>query len=202
LKIYFHLNLGGFSNCYVVANENSKEAIIIDPGQITEKIIDNIESGSYKLSGVFITHNHGSHVHGLKTLRKIYTPKIYAADWEVAGNDTNVITGDGKVRIAGLTVRYMALPGHTADSMVYKIGNVLFTGDTISAGKIGTTNSSYSDFILRNNIERKIFSQQDATVLMPGHGPPTCVGAEKLYNLDMVQISEKNEFAGAPLSDE
>ncbi|MCK9169836.1 MAG: MBL fold metallo-hydrolase [Treponema sp.] len=202
MKIYFHLNLGGFSNCYVVANEKCKEAIIIDPGQITEKIIDNIESGSYKLSGVFITHNHGSHVHGLRTLRKIYTPKIYAADWEVAGNDTNVITGDGKVRIAGLTVRYMALPGHTADSMVYKIGNVLFTGDTISAGKIGTTNSSYSDFILRNNIDRKIFSQQDATVLMPGHGPPTCVGAEKLYNLDMVQITEKDEFSETPLSDE
>ena len=114
MKIYFHLNLGGFSNCYVIANEFKKEAVIIDPGQITEEIIDKIETDSYTLAVVFITHNHGSHVHGLKTLRKIYTPKIYAADWEVAGKDTTVITGDGRVRIAGLTVRYMALPGHTA----------------------------------------------------------------------------------------
>jgi hydroxyacylglutathione hydrolase len=201
LKIYFHLNLSGFSNCYVIANEVIKEAVIIDPGQITEEIIDKIESDSYKLTGVFITHNHGSHVHGLKTLRKIYTPKIYAADWEVAGNDTNVITGDGKVRIAGLTVRYMALPGHTADSMVYKIGNVIFTGDTLSAGKIGTTNSKYSEFILRNNIERKIFSQQDATVIMPGHGPPSCVGVEKLFNLDIAHVSEKEAVPVIPLSD-
>jgi hydroxyacylglutathione hydrolase len=202
LKIYFHLNLGGFSNCYVIANEVKKEAIIIDPGQITEEIIEKIEGNSYKLTGVFITHNHGSHVHGLKTLRKIYTPKIYAADWEVAGNDTNVITGDGKVHIAGLTVRYMALPGHTSDSMVYKIGSVLFTGDTISAGKIGTTNSSYSDYILRNNIERKIFSQQDASIIMPGHGPPSCVGVEKLYNLDMVPKGDKNKTPILPLPDE
>ena len=202
MKIYFHLNLGGFSNCYVVANETIREAVIIDPGQITEEIIDKIESGSYKLTGVFITHNHGSHVHGLRTLRKIYTPKIYAADWEVAGSDTNVITGDGKVHIAGLTVRYMALPGHTADSMVYKIGNVLFTGDTLSAGKIGTTNSSYSDFILRNNIERKIFSEQDSTVLMPGHGPPTCVGGEKRFNLDMVRSGSTYVRPSEQLPDE
>lgn len=185
MKIYFHLNIGGFSNCYVVVNEKTQEAIIIDPGQITEEIINQIEGDSYKLAAVLITHNHGSHVHGLKTLRKIYTPKIYAADWEVAGNDTTVITGDGKFRTAGLTVRYMALPGHTADSMIYQIGNVLFTGDTISAGKIGSTNSSYSDYILRNNITRKILSQQDSTILMPGHGPPTSVGAEKLFNFDM-----------------
>lgn len=187
MKIYFHLNLGGFSNCYVVANELTHEAIIIDPGQITEEIIEQIEGGFYKLDSILITHNHGSHVNGLKTLRKIYKPKIFGADWEVAGNDTTVITGDGKIKTAGITIGYMALPGHTADSMIYKIGNVLFTGDTISAGKIGSTSSKYSDYILRTNIERKIFSQQDSTIIMPGHGPPTCVGAEKLYNLDIVK---------------
>jgi hydroxyacylglutathione hydrolase len=202
LKIYFHLNLGGFSNCYVVVNEQTKEAIIIDPGQITEDIIVKLEDEKYALAGVFITHNHGSHVHGLKTLCKIYTPQIYAADWEVAGSRTNVITGDGKVKVAGLTVRYMALPGHTSDSMVYKIGNVLFTGDTISAGKTGSTNSSYSDYILRTNIERKILSQQDSTVIMPGHGPPTSVGAEKLFNLDLTHDSESEEEPSFLSSDE
>ena len=71
MKIYFHLNIGGFSNCYIIENELTKEAIIIDPGKITDDIIKRIEDESYKLAGVFITHNHGSHVHGLKTLRKI-----------------------------------------------------------------------------------------------------------------------------------
>ena len=65
--------------------------------------------------------------------------------------------------------------------MIYKIGNVLFTGDSLSAGKIGSTNSSYSDFVLRRNIEQKILSENDATVIMPGHGPPTCIGAERMF---------------------
>lgn len=179
MKIYFHLNAGGFSNCYVVVNEQTSEAIIIDPGKITEEIISQIEDNHLKLTAVLITHNHGSHVDGLKTLRKIYSPKIYAADWEVAGNDTTVINGDGKTRIAKMQVRYMTIPGHTSDSVVYNIGNILFTGDVLSAGEIGATNSSYSEYILRSNIEQKIFSQLDSVVLMPGHGPPTTLGAVK-----------------------
>ena len=185
MKIYFHLNLGGFSNCYAVVNEKAKEAIVIDPGEITEEIISQIEENHLKLSAILVTHNHSSHTNGIKTLKKIYTPKIYAADWEVAKNDTTVITGDGKFKVAKMIVRYMAVPGHTADSVVYGIGNVLFTGDVIFAGSMGSTNSSYSKFILRSNIETKILSQQFATILMPGHGPPTTVGAVKQFNFDI-----------------
>ncbi len=182
MKVYFHLNLGGFSNCYLVVNEETSEAIIIDPGKMTEEIISQIEDHNLKLSAVLITHNHGSHVHGLKTLQKIYSPKIYAADWDVAKNDTTVLSGDGKIKIASMYVHYMSVPGHTADSMVYGIGDILFTGDVLSAGFIGSTNSSYSDFILRSNIEQKIFSQQEITILMPGHGPPTTLEAVKAFN--------------------
>lgn len=182
MKVYFHLNAGGFSNCYVVANEETSEAIIIDPGKITEEIISQIEDSHFNLVGVLITHNHGSHVHGLKTLKKIYSPKIYAADWDVGKDETIVLTGDGKIKIANLMVTYMSVPGHTPDSMIYGIGNILFTGDVLSSGFMGSTNSSYSDFILRSNIENKIFSQQDNTILMPGHGPPTTLEAVKAFN--------------------
>lgn len=185
MKVYFHLNLSGFSNCYVVVNEKTNESILIDPGEITEKIIEQIEGNNYKLVAVLITHNHGSHVNGLKTLRKIYSPKIIGAEWEIAKNNTTIITGDGKLRLAGFTIKYFSLPGHTSDSMIYKIGNIIFTGDTLSAGQIGDTNSSYSEHILKTNIEQKILSQQENTVLMPGHGPPTCVKAEKLFNLEI-----------------
>lgn len=183
MKIYFHLNIEGFSNCYVIGNELTGEAIIVDPGIITPQIIDTIEEGGYKLAGVLVTHNHGSHVHGLKTLRKIYTPQIFAADWEVAGSETYVLKDEGIIQIAGLTVGYMSVPGHTPDSMVYKIGSVLFTGDVMSAGKIGSSNNKFSEQALIKNINEKILSQQEDTILMPGHGPPTTVGAEKLFNI-------------------
>ena len=188
MKVYFHLNLGGFSNCYIVVNEKTSEAIIIDPGKITEEIISRLEDNHFKLVAVLITHNHGSHAGGLHTLQKIYSPKILAADWEVAGEDTTVISGDGTIRLAKMVVRYMSVPGHTSDSVVYQIGNILFTGDILSAGEIGSTNSSYSEYILKSNIEKKIFSQQDNVILMPGHGPPTTLGAVKAFTADFQKM--------------
>lgn len=188
MKIYFHINEGGFSNCYLVVNEISNQAIIIDPGKITKEMIARIEDNHLNLAAVLITHNHGSHADGLKTLRKIYSPKVFAADWTIAANDTTVITGDGSTQIEGMQVSYLSIPGHTADSVVYSIGSILFTGDVLLSGEIGKTNSSYSEYILRSNIEHKIFSQLDSTILMPGHGPPTTLGAAKaIYNQNLPQ---------------
>lgn len=183
MKVYYYLNRSGFSNCYIIANEKNKEAILIDPGQVTEGLINRLEENNLSLTSVLITHNHKNHVQGLKTLLKIYSPRIYGADLEIEGVTTTVISGDGKIKLAGLLVHHMSLPGHTADSMIYKIENAIFSGDSISAGTIGSTNSSYSRHILKRNIEEKIFSLQDNTVIFPGHGPLTTVGTEKSFNI-------------------
>ena len=69
--------------------------------------------------------------------------------------------------------------------MVFKIGNVLFTGDVITNGRIGSSNNKFSEKALKKNILEKILSQTEDTILMPGHGPPTTVGAERLFNADV-----------------
>ncbi|OJF76106.1 MAG: MBL fold metallo-hydrolase [Treponema sp. CETP13] len=183
MKIYFHLNIHGFSNTYIVTNEETMQAIIIDPGVITNNMIQQIERGPYNLTACLITHNHTTHLQGLSTLRKIYNPKIYAADYEVAGVDTVVIKGDGVIRIAGFSVGYMSIPGHSSDSMVFKIGRVMFTGDTLTAGSYGSTNNTYAERTLASNIKLKLLSQQDDIEVLPGHGPPTTVGVEKQFNI-------------------
>lgn len=185
MKIYFHLNLEGFSNCYIIANPERKEAVIIDPGKVTNQIIRHIEDDKYTLCAVLVTHNHGSHTRGLSTLRKIYNPEIYAADYETAGPDTNVLKGNGVIHAAGFTIGYMSVPGHSPDSMCYKIGKVIFTGDVLSAGKIGDTNNTYARSMLISNVQTKILSQQDDITIMPGHGPPSSIAAEKEFNLDL-----------------
>ncbi|HOE09679.1 MAG TPA: MBL fold metallo-hydrolase, partial [Treponemataceae bacterium] len=174
-----------FSNCYVVTNPETKTALIIDPGKITKEILEQIEKDRYSLEAVLITHNHESHLRGLSTIRKIYRPQIFAADYEVAGNDTQVLKGDGIIKAAGLTVGHMSVPGHTPDSMVYKIGKVLFTGDALSASMLGTTNNAYAEKMLLSNVHNKILTQHDDTIIMPGHGPPSSVAAEKLFNLSI-----------------
>ena len=189
MKIYFHPCIEEFTNSYVVVNDNPSvmEAIIIDPGKITNNLIMQIENGGYKLTGVLITHNHENHVKGLKTLTKIYSPYIYAADYEVEENKAVVLNGDGKLIVAGLEIEYYSIPGHSSDSMIYKIGSVIFTGDTLLAGTIGETSSHYAKRLLISNISKKILSQTEDTVLMPGHGPPTTVATEKMYNLDLIK---------------
>lgn len=187
MKVYFHLSFDGFTNAYVVVNENQnvKEAIIIDPAKITNDMINQIEDGGYTLKAILITHSHKQHVQGLKTLLKIYSTKIYAGDFEVNGVETEVLRGDGKIKIAGLDIDYYSVPGHSSDSMVFKIGNLMFTGDTISAGKISGTTNKYSEKLLKDKIKEKILSQTDDTILLPGHGPPTTVRSEKFFNLDI-----------------
>lgn len=187
MRIYFHLSLDGFTNCYVIVNNDPAvmEALIIDPGKISTEIIDQIEGGGYKLTAVLITHNHTNHVKGLRTLKKIYTPRIYAADFDLASDQHTIIRGDGFFEAAGLKVQHLSVPGHSPDSMVFKIGGVLFTGDTLTSGIIGETSSMYSRRMLCSKIQEKIFSQTDDTVIMPGHGPPSTVASEKLYNLDI-----------------
>ncbi len=182
MKVYFHFNLDGFSNCYVVVNEKNKEALIIDPGIITKEIIEQIESGPYNLVAVLITHKHNSHIRGLQTLKKIYSVKVYAADNDIAGSEETTLSGDGFIQVAGLQIQHLAIPGHTADSLAYKIGRIIFTGDTISAAMICSTTSTYAERTLISNLTTKILSQQDEVILMPGHGPPSSLAAEKKYN--------------------
>lgn len=182
MKVYFHFNIDGFSNCYVVTNEKTMEALIIDPGKITKEILEQIESGPYELVAVLITHKHKSHIRGLSTLKKIYTPKIYAADFDIAESEETILNGDGVIYVAGLPVRHLALPGHSADSMAYKIGHMIFTGDTLFAGMISDTSSTYARRTLISNLKAKIMSQQDHIILMPGHGPPSTLAAEKNFN--------------------
>lgn len=187
MKVYFHFNIDGFSNCYVVTNDKTMEALIIDPGRITKEILEQVESGPYNLTAVLITHSHKSHIRGLSTLKKIYNPKIYAADFDICLSEESLLNGDGIIYAAGLQIKHIALPGHSADSMAYKIGHIIFTGDSIYAGMISNTSSTYARQTLIANVASKILSQQDDLVLMPGHGPPSTLAAEKNFNQAFLQ---------------
>ena len=101
------------------------------------------------------------------------------------GMKCELVHGDGKMNLAGMDIEFYSVPGHTPDSMVYKIGNVLFTGDTLFAGTISETSSHYSARLLKSNINLKLLSQNRNLVLMPGHGPPSTLNAEKLFNTDL-----------------
>lgn len=187
MKIYFLYSPDGFSNGYLVGNEKTREAVVIDPGVMNRELLEHIEKNHFKIAAVLVTHSHESHYRGLRTLLRIYDTKVYAADSELADKKTVLLQGDGSFFAAGFAVRYYAVPGHSPDSLMYQIEEVIFTGDAISAGRIGSTNNVYGKRNLLMHLKNKLLTQDDAVILMPGHGPPTSIGDERLFNFELMQ---------------
>ncbi len=194
MKVYYHYSLEGFSNGYLVGNEKTGKALIVDPGVMNRELLEHIENNHFQIDAVLITHNHESHHRGLQTLLRIYKPKVYAADAELNGKRTILLQGDGTFAAAGFAVRYLAAPGHSPDSLMFQIEQILFTGDSLSAGRLGGTNNVYGTRNLKTHLRNKMLSQDDATIILPGHGPPSTIGAERLFNFELMQAG-KNDVA-------
>ena len=193
MKVYFHYSVDGFSNGYLVGNEKTGQAIIIDPGVMNDQLLRHIEKNRFRVEAVFVTHNHESHHRGLKPLQRVYAPKVYAADAELNGQKTVILQGDGSFAASGFAVRYYAVPGHSPDSLMYQVENIIFTGDALSAGRLGVTNNMYGKRNLLIHLKNKLLSQDDATILMHGHGPPSTVGSERLFNFELMGGSSDDQ---------
>ena len=190
MKVYLHFSPQVFANTYLIGNEITKEAVIIDPAKITEKMINQIEKNEFALKAVLLTHNLENHYEtGLNTILKIYNPKVYAGSCFSEDITINTLRGDGCIDLAGYPVKYFAIPAHSSYSYMFQIENVLFTGPSISAGMIGKT---YVSKTLQNILKIKLTTMDDDLVVMPFYGPPSSVRLERKYN---ISIFDKFEAA-------
>lgn len=183
MKIYQHYSIYGFSNAYIVGNEDTGAAIIIDPAEVTTMMIDQIEHNHYALSAILVTHNHIHHVRGLKTLMRIYSPSVYASNTRLFDIVCKKVKDQDIFEEAGFRINAIAVPGHSQDSIAYKIEQFLFTGDALHAGVIGKTTSSFNAQALADRLKAKLLGFPDDTMIFPGHGPPSTIGTEKKYNI-------------------
>jgi glyoxylase-like metal-dependent hydrolase (beta-lactamase superfamily II) len=209
VKLFFHYCLPNFSNCYVlgsdtysadfldipaenIVEDSNREAILVDPGEMDADILDFIESNDYTLRGVLITHDHKSHVRGLNTLKRIYDVEIFAVNHVIMDHRTTMVKDGDVLNIGPFRIEVISVPGHSADSAVYKIENLLFTGDAISAGLIGSTASSYGAAVQMTAIRSKLLSLPGDVIVLPGHGPPTSLDVEREFNAGIL-LYEQNK---------
>ncbi|MEI6873839.1 MAG: MBL fold metallo-hydrolase [Spirochaetota bacterium] len=184
-KLYQHYSLYGFANSYIVGNDDLGKAIVVDPGEFTVGMLNHLERNGYYLSAVLLTHSHSHHIRGLRTLLRIYEAKVYAASARVLGFPCRVVKDRERFEAAGFDIEPLSVPGHSPDSMAYNFEGMLFTGDTMHAGLIGKTLSTFNAELLAERVKIKLLDLPEETVVLPGHGPPSTLGSEKRSNLGL-----------------
>jgi len=178
------------SNGYLFFLEDGKTAALIDPAGLPSTLMNAIAEGPYALRYILITHKHADHCDATADVARAF-PKAQivmhksdvSAIGDLAPSALPIVDGEELPFGENAAIRMLHTPGHTDGSSCFLFRSTLFTGDTLFAGSVGGafgTLSSYRDIL--DSVRTRIFTLDDATVLMPGHGPPSTVAEEKAHN--------------------
>lgn len=192
-------------NCTILGDEQTREAIVIDPGDDPQSILDRLAKHGLTAKQIVCTHTHIDHVGAIRELQeRMQTPAaIHKADlsllekleiqaqWigmpvpEPGAIDRFLQDGDA-IGCHGIEMGVLHTPGHTPGSLSFHLAgdrNILFTGDTLFAESIGRTDlwgGSHPQII--TSIRSKLMTFDDEALVIPGHGQSTTIGHERRYN--------------------
>ena len=182
MKFFSLFSSIGFSNTYLLGPDGGGDAVLIDPGVFDAPLLQAVEGNHLYVRSILVTHAHNAHINGIRSLLKVYTAAIYANQPSVLDVPARHIQEGEDLPLGEFRVRVIETPGHSIDSLSFLVGHMLFTGDALSAGGIGRTRDGYARGLLLETVRAKLLSLGDEVLLFPGHGPPSKIGIEKLYN--------------------
>jgi hydroxyacylglutathione hydrolase len=189
-------------NCYLVADEGSRECAIIDPGEDAVLIARALTELHMQPVAIWLTHAHIDHVLGVPELKRVTAAPVYlhpadrplydrVAEQAVAFGmratplpppDRDFAHGDA-VRAGDLTFAVRHTPGHSPGSVSLAGCDVVFVGDVLFQGSIGRSDLPGGDTeTLLQSIQRELLCLPDATIVYSGHGAQTTVGRERVTN--------------------
>ncbi|HKU20112.1 MAG TPA: MBL fold metallo-hydrolase [Terriglobales bacterium] len=191
-------------NCSVIGDENTREAMVIDPGDDIDDVLALARKHGLTVKQIVITHAHIDHVGGAMKLRQITGAPIllnqndYAllkmldmqAAWVGMASPGKVeidqALGEGdKVRAGSLEATILHTPGHTEGSvcLYFAAQQKLIAGDTLFAGSIGRTDLPGGSLEkIMSSLQQRVLALPDETIVVPGHGPLTTIGEERESN--------------------
>lgn len=200
-----HLAVGPVqTNCYLAINKETKEAIIIDPGDDADRIGMRLMQLEAKPVAILLTHGHFDHAGAAKTLAAQYDILVYAHEKEaetledsrmnlsgpLAGGATTYhvdvfLKDEQELTLAGLHMRVLFTPGHTPGGCCYYFPreDVLFSGDSLFCGSVGRTDFPGGSMrTLVDSVRNKLMSLPENTIVYPGHDIETTIEQERMYN--------------------
>ena len=190
------------TNCYIAYCENTKKAVIIDPGGDAAKILAAVSREGLLVEAIINTHGHADHVLANVKVQEVTGAPIWihSADADMLGSGSRNLSAflggatscgkadrlltDGEVLpIGDFSLTVLHTPGHTPGGISLLFDKTVFVGDTLFAESIGRTDfpgGSYSQLI--NSIKTKLMTLDDEVKAYPGHGPATTIGWERRQN--------------------
>lgn len=192
-------------NCTILGSEQTREAIVIDPGDDIPMVLDRLEKHGLTAKYVIATHGHLDHVGGFSEIKDgtgapVYLHKedvflydalemqammIGIAQPESTNIDGHLNHGD-ELGIGDIKVQVLHTPGHTPGSICFHTPDGdprLFAGDTLFMGSIGRTDLwGGSTEQIMDSLRTRLVTLADETIVVPGHGPATTIGREKRFN--------------------
>jgi glyoxylase-like metal-dependent hydrolase (beta-lactamase superfamily II) len=189
---------------YVIADEASKEAVVVDPSFNSDTITQLLKDQGFNAKYVIDTHSHMDHVAGNEIIKKSFGAKIVAHKLARITKDVAVDDGD-VIRVGGVSIRVIFTPGHTPDGICLFVDNKVLTGDTLFVGECGRTDlpgGSVRD--MYNSLLNKLMKLDDSVEVYPGHdygaSPHSTIGLERRtnYTLKKRTLEEFAEFMSQP----
>lgn len=190
------------NNCYILADESSREALVIDPGDEPDRILDFIRGKALILKYIVCTHAHYDHVGAVPEIKQeigeakivihekdldIYTHiEKQGLMWGVELDPLpppDILVKEGSILSIGkIQFEVIHTPGHTPGGICLYGEGILITGDTLFAGSVGRTDLHGGNFQELKKSFSRLIAMPDKIRVLPGHGPESTIGREKREN--------------------
>lgn len=190
------------TNCYIIADEETNEGAVIDPGADGSLILDKIKTLGIELQYILLTHTHYDHIGAVAEIKRQTGAKLAVSEEDAAGltdrhwnlsayggspveaAEADILLKDGdELRLGEHTIQVLFTPGHTKGGVCFLCGDELFSGDTLfdlSVGRCDFPGGSLDTLV--QSIKTKLMPLDDMVRVRPGHGPMTTIGREREGN--------------------
>jgi glyoxylase-like metal-dependent hydrolase (beta-lactamase superfamily II) len=183
LRVMAFGDLGPFSNnAYIIGDDSSKEAIIVDMPAGSGQVVTAAREGGWRVKAILLTHSHGDHWADYDVVKTATEAPVLAHEAErgVLGKRIDAPVADGQeITVGPFVMRAIQTPGHTPGSTCFVVGRYLLSGDTLFPGGPGRTQTPADFQQTVESITTRLYTLPDETEVLTGHGGGTTIARSK-----------------------